>query len=277
MKTFTALFFLFCSGSAMAQQYCMLPGRTSYSVQQPGIVHFKLNTIDRTSLQVEGPLSVPSVTITGDTTYLVRGQSYTVTIEHTKDPVFFPNARNNIRVWVDYNANFSFTDAGETVISKDFEPAGTFTGTFTVPMDAPIGLTRLRATAKMSSDAGHTAPTPCDEPKDPLDYHGEMEDYMVYIQAPAGVAPQSGRDIAAIYPNPVTKDFTVRLSGESKDVSIELFDMAGRKNAMLYQGSPAPSGTYHFDMDNYVSAPGIYYIKITAAGSSSFQKIIKSE
>jgi hypothetical protein len=280
MRTFTSfsLLLLLSGSAAFAQQYCMLPGRTSYSSQQPGITKFKLNTIDRLSLPVEGPLNVPSVNFTGDTTYLTRGQTYTVTIEHSKDPVNFPTTSNNIRVWIDYNMNFSFTDATETVISKDFEPSGTTTATFTVPVNAPLGITRLRATAKMSSDAGHTIPTPCDEPKDPLDYHGEMEDYIVVIKAPTGIEQVNNYNLqASIYPNPVNNDFTVTLDSKAQGIAIDLYDVTGKKTATLYAGNGSHDNTYHFNINNYTSFPGVYFVKITAGEYSTFEKIIKAK
>ena len=279
MKTFTSLFLLLLLSFAATAQYCMLQGRTSYSTEQPGITKFKLNSIERVSLPVEGPLSVPSLSITGDTAYLKRGQTYTVTIEHTKDPVNFPTTRNNIRVWLDYNKNSSFTDANETVVSKDFEPAGTFTATFTVPANATLGMTRLRATAKMSSDAGHTPPTPCDEPKDPLDYHGEMEDYIIIIQDPTGVDEAASNKLqTGIYPNPVTNDFTVTLENKGRqDIQIELYDATGKKTASLYSGKPSADNTYHFNLNNYTTVSGIYFIKAVSDKYSSFEKIIKAD
>src|SRR5688500_12644975 len=77
MKHFTKL--LLCVTvllpSAAGAQYCMLPGRTIYSSDQPGITNFKLNTIDRTSGHVEKPLNMPSLVVTTDSTTLTRGQT----------------------------------------------------------------------------------------------------------------------------------------------------------------------------------------------------------
>jgi len=116
-------------------------------------------------------------------------KQYTISITHTRDAVIFPDARNNIRVWIDYNNNGTLDDAGETVVSFDQQTFGTTTGSFTVPTTATLGNTRMRVTIKMSDDAGHTLPTPCDNPPDPLGYHGEFEDYTVnIIDSTAGVA-----------------------------------------------------------------------------------------
>jgi hypothetical protein len=190
-KTFTFLLigFLFVTGPLFSQ-YCMLPGQTPYAPQQPGITNFKLNTINRTSSNTENMSSV--VVTTGQTTTLTAGQTYTISITHSEDSQNFPGARNNLRVWIDYNSNFSYTDAGETVLLKDLEnPNTTYTATFTVPASTPSGTISLRATAKMSADAGHTLPTPCNNPNDPLGYHGEMEDYQLIISGNPGQAPTS--------------------------------------------------------------------------------------
>lgn len=188
MKKILTFLTLLVSGAAQAQ-YCMLNDQTPYSPLQPGITNFQLNTINRTSGNSESSSAV--LVVTGLSTTLLPGQTYTVSISHSEDNQFFQGARNNIRVWIDYNGNFSFNDPGETVISADYEPPGTtFTGSFTVPSSAMPGTLTLRATAKMSSDAGHSLPTSCNVPADPLGYHGEMEDYLVIIGGGSqGVAP----------------------------------------------------------------------------------------
>lgn len=191
-KKLTFTFFSMLISTALSfSQYCMLPGQTPYSPQQPGITNFKLNTINRTSGNSESPSSV--LVTTGLATTLTAGQTYTLSISHSEDAAIFPGARNNLRVWIDYNSNFSYLDANETVLTGNLQaPATTYTATFTVPTSILSGTYNLRATAKMSVDAGHSLPTPCDVPADPIGYHGEMEDYTVVIQnANPGQSPLS--------------------------------------------------------------------------------------
>src|SRR4051812_11166125 len=114
MKKITFLFASFFFIQNASAQYCLLPGRAPYDTDEPGITNFKLGTINRSSVNVESMSTV--VVVTKDTTTLIAGHTYTVTMTHTRDSVSFPTVRNNIRVWVDYNSNFSFDDAGETVI-----------------------------------------------------------------------------------------------------------------------------------------------------------------
>ncbi|MCD6011399.1 MAG: metallo-peptidase family Reprolysin-like protein [Flavipsychrobacter sp.] len=277
MKTFTKilLFSLFIASTAQAQ-YCTLPGRTPYAAEQPGIQIFKLGTINRTSSNVEDMSKV--LVVTTDSTNLFRGHTYTVTIKHNRDSIFFPTARNNIRVWIDYNNNYNFDDAGETVITADFQAPGYYTGNFTVPVTAPVGTVRLRATAKMSSDAGHITPSSCDSPTiDPIGYHGEMEDYKVKIMPTTGVDEVVGitNDIV-VYPCPTPGRITVSFAAiKSEPVSIDLLDVAGKLVGSLLQQTQSLS-SYDFDLNDYVSAPGIYMIKVTTADNVSYQKVVKT-
>jgi hypothetical protein len=180
MKKIMAISLVFLFSGTLLSQYCMLPGKTPYSPNQPGITNFQLNTINRTSGNSESTASV--VVVTGMSTTLTAGQAYTISITHSEDAQFFPGARNNLRVWVDFNNNFSWTDPGETILSSNLQaPGTTFTMSYLVPATTPTGTYVLRATAKMSADAGHTLPTPCDSPADPLGYHGEMEDYSITV------------------------------------------------------------------------------------------------
>ncbi len=277
MKKILTLFVIAISVSGTTHaQYCMLPGRTSYSTLQPGILNFKLNTIDRTSLSVENPLSSPPVVVTTDSTKLERGKTYTVTIKHSRDSAFFPTSRNNIRVWIDYNNNKDFTDAGETVISSDLQTYGVFTGTFTVPATAPLGTTRLRATAKMSADAGHSVPTACDMPADPLSYHGEMEDYTVTIVPPTGISEtETNNPTVIIYPNPSNGSIHISLSNNNPgELTIELLDMTGKLIATPINKGNAHLSEYSINLKSYNIDEGIYLVRVIDNNGASCHRIL---
>lgn len=281
MRTFTLLLIsaiALCATSAKAQ-YCMLPGRTSYSANQPGISNFKLKNINRTSSNVENPLSQPSIVVTTDSAVLERGKTYVVTITHTRDSVIptFANARNNIRVWLDYNSDKDFEDAGETVITKDLIMYGTYTDSFTVPATAKLGVTRLRATAKMSSDAGHSVPTPCDMPADPIDYHGEMEDYTITIVAPSNIGAISDNNSnVSVYPNPTSGKVTLSFNNISaNEISAGLYDMTGKHVAELLAPAQQNSTEYSFDLNQYNISQGIYIMQVNNGSAVSYQRIAK--
>lgn len=279
-KTFTQLLLLaaLLYVPATYGQYCMLPGRTSYSVNQPGIANFKLRKINRSSSNVEKPLSEPSIVVTTDSTVLERGKTYVITMKHTRDSVIptFATARNNIRIWLDYNNDKDFEDAGETIITKDFIMAGVYTDSFTVPLTAALGVTRLRATAKMSSDAGHSIPTPCDNPKDPIDYHGEMEDYTITIVAEGtSVEDITNNANVSLYPNPTDGNLTIAFAQKTDaPILTELFDMTGKQTAVLTNETQQQSAIYNYNMRALGITTGIYFIKITSGNYHSYQKVV---
>lgn len=83
------------------------------------------------------------------------------------------------KIWIDYNHNNDFTDAGEEVVSLYSDFSGFIAFNFTIPSAAPLGPTRMRVI--MSHD---NAPTPCG-----VYARGETEDYTVLINDNSIVPP----------------------------------------------------------------------------------------
>jgi PKD repeat protein len=78
----------------------------------------------------------------------------------------------HIWVFIDWNQNCSFLDAGESTDLGQITGTGALTGNITAPISAVSGSTRLRAMLKYAGD-----PTPCE-----LNYSfGETEDYCITI------------------------------------------------------------------------------------------------
>jgi hypothetical protein len=81
------------------------------------------------------------------------------------------------KVWVDFNRNGDFSDAGEEVYASALSASGTNTvaGSFQIPLNAPAGDTRMRIRCKYNDTA-----------IDPCDFHftgGETEDYKFTVVA----------------------------------------------------------------------------------------------
>jgi PKD repeat protein len=97
---------------------------------------------------------------------LTRGASTSLTLT----PGFSGKSRVEYwKIWIDYNKNGSFDDAGENVYSGSGKTAKN--GSFTVPTSAVTGTTRMRVSMS------RTAPASCGT----LAY-GEVEDYTANIQ-----------------------------------------------------------------------------------------------
>ena len=240
-----------------AQTYCNISTALAYTMDMPGITNFSLNTINRTSLAIEcGSVNCNSYVNTGESTNLVAGGLYTVSITHTRDAAIFPDATNNLRVWIDYNNNGTLDDAGETVFSVDKKIFGTSTTSFMVPSTATLGNTRMRVTIKMSDDAGHTDPTPCDNPPDPLDYHGEFEDYTVNITSATGIDEKSTIGVVRVFPNPGSGVF--KIQSESEISTIDISNVLGAK---VYSSEPNEDD---LTIDLTDQPKGIYFYTLTS-------------
>ena len=177
------------SRTASGQGWCEVLTARPYSRNMPGITSLAIASVKRASAPIEN-YPQNSYALASDTVTLVAGETYTFTIAHSRDSVAFPRAGNNIRAWIDYDKNGSFDPAKELAITGDALVPGVSHFTFTVPRNlTPVAGTRMRVTAKMSLQTGHSLPTPCDEPRDPIGYHGEIEDYPINIIKPPEGAP----------------------------------------------------------------------------------------
>ncbi|MDH5366882.1 MAG: GEVED domain-containing protein [Cyclobacteriaceae bacterium] len=101
-------------------------------------------------------------------TDLALSSSNTITITPTWTGTIFDEGYS---VWIDYNKNGLFTDAGEQVWSAAPSKTTPVGGSFVVPSSANIGSTRMRVSLKYNG-----TPTSCESFS-----YGEVEDYTVNI------------------------------------------------------------------------------------------------
>lgn len=259
-----------------SQTYCV-PAIIPYAPSMPGITHFVLNTINRTSAPLETPGS--GFVTTGLSTTLQIGQLYSISITHTVDASICPDM--NLRVWVDYNHDGQLDDVGETVLSTDHHlPGSAYTASFTIPASAITGNTRMRVTAKMSNLGGHTLPTPCNSPPDPLGYHGEMEDYTVNIVSTTGII-ESHQLVSSfeVIGNPVNQNSFLRYSlSKPSDICIDAFNCLGMKVLSLFSGNVKPSLSYEVGLNSLASlGRGIYFIKLISGEEEHVQIVYVHE
>ena len=143
-----------------ANCYCDAEGDdTSFEI----IDNVKFGTIDNASSSLAGYENF--LTISTD---VVKGQTLPITIESLDSYDF-----DQVLVWIDFNKNGSFSDAGELVYSSPVV-TGPYTGNITIPAGATTGSTRMRIRLH-DSFFGPNA-TPCGN----SDY-GQVEDYTVNI------------------------------------------------------------------------------------------------
>ncbi|MDB9721388.1 GEVED domain-containing protein, partial [Winogradskyella sp.] len=144
----------------------------STNVNDEYISRVQLNTIDNSS----GPQFYSD--FTGISTVLTKDTQYTIEVTPTWTGTVYSEA---YAVWIDYNRDGDFNDAGEQVFSQAPTQATSVSGSFTVPTGAIENSTRMRVSMKYNA-----LPIACESFQ-----FGEVEDYTIIIEGngPDTVAP----------------------------------------------------------------------------------------
>ncbi|SES81106.1 GEVED domain-containing protein [Hymenobacter actinosclerus] len=230
--------------------YCTSKGS---NVSYEWIDLVKLGSINRTSGKDGGYYDGTALSTT-----LAAGSSQTINISTG----FASSAYSeNWRVYIDYNQDGDFTDAGETVVSGSSSSAGTLSATFTVPSSAKTGKTRLRVT--MSDNA---ATTSCGNYS-----YGETEDYSVVISGGSSARQMATVEQAGyrLYPNPATDVLNIEIPAtiDARAVTVSVYDLRGAEmKTARFEGSMLHVGNL---------ASGIYLLRISDGQQVSHQRFVK--
>ena len=101
-------------------------------------------------------------------------------VHFSLDQVSFVGATQHINMYVDYNNDLDFGDAGEQVVTDAVNVYGTpANGSFIVPANQPVGLYRMRIVTELD---GNPLPSACHT------ISGEVEDYTLEV-VPAYCTP----------------------------------------------------------------------------------------
>ncbi|MEO8515399.1 MAG: GEVED domain-containing protein [Flavobacterium sp.] len=146
--------------------YCASQGTT---VTDELIGRVQIGTINNASTGGTGYTDFTAIS-----TNLTKGASATITVTPTWTGSTYPEG---YAVFIDYNQDGDFTDAGELVWSKAASTITPATGTFTVSASATTGPTRMRVSMKYNG-----IPTACE-----VFSYGQVEDYTVNLQGGGGV------------------------------------------------------------------------------------------
>ena len=195
-------------GNTGGGTYCTSQGT---NVNDEFIGRVQLGTIDNTSGSGNGYTDHTAIA-----TDLVKGDAATITITPTWTGTVYAEG---YAVWIDYNQNQSFDDAGELVYSRAASTTTPVSGTFTVPTGATDGETRMRV-SMMYNDI----PTSCE-----TFTYGEVEDYTVNIGGSTAdtQAPSVPANLSASNTTETTTDLS--WSASSDNVGVTGYD--------VYQGT----------------------------------------
>lgn len=162
----------FGTGIATPLSYCTA---TANSCASEWIAQVALNTMLHNS---QGSSGYQDNTCTN--TALTIGSAYALLLT----PGFSGSSFNEYwRVWIDYNQDGDFTDAGELAFDPGILSAGTVNGSLTIPATALAGTTRMRVAMKWLGNNDVALPLPCTNFQ-----YGEVEDYTIQINPMAATA-----------------------------------------------------------------------------------------
>ncbi|MES2812883.1 MAG: GEVED domain-containing protein [Bacteroidota bacterium] len=227
--------------------YC---ASTSSNTNDERIGRVAVGTINNASTGTAGYENFTAIS-----TNAARGASQTITITPTWTSTVYSEG---YAVFIDYNQNGVFTDAGETVFTKATSTATTATGSFTVPATATLGATRMRVSMKYNG-----VPTSCET----LSY-GQVEDYTVNITSAAKEDETSVAERVEIrlYPNPTSSILNV--TSVSENASFKVYNVMGQ----TILADKITNGT--IDVSRLTN--GNYIMEISDNGTSTTKRFIKN-
>ena len=215
--------------------YCASQGNSTAD-EKIGRVQF--GTINNPSTGTAGYENFTAIS-----TNVVRGTANTITITPSWTSTVF---NEGYAVFIDYNQDGDFADAGETVWTKTRSKTTPVTGSITIPASATLGATRMRVSMKYNA-----VPTACE-----VFSYGQVEDYTVNITSAARAEDASNGLISFnLYPNPVKGD-QLNISNLEIDSTYRIFNVMGQElgkgtieNQTIYVGS-LTAGTYLIEVSN---------------------------
>jgi hypothetical protein len=220
----------------------------------------QLNTINNTSACSVGGYG----NYLSTSTNLIKGNQYSITVTPdilSQTGSAFTN--DEIAVWIDYNNDSDFLDAGEQVGYVLVGTGWSNVFTFTVPTSAVSSAVRMRVRISYSTDG---AIVPCGQST-----YGEVEDYTVNITTSSASLLENDLSAITIYPNPSSDILNIDLSSANEEVqSIFLVDITGKLMQIIDVNENA---LLKLNLSSFAS--GLYYIKIRSASNTVVRQVVK--
>ncbi|MFC6875655.1 reprolysin-like metallopeptidase [Flavobacterium myungsuense] len=232
--------------AVVVTSYCASQGNSTAD-ERIGRVVF--GTINNTSTGTNGYENFTSLS-----TNAVRGTAYTITITPSWTSTVFSEGYG---VWIDFNGDGDFADAGETVLSRARTITTPISGAITIPATAKLGITRMRVSMKYNA-----TPTSCE-----IFSFGQVEDYSINIVASvakdASITPKALT--FKVYPNPVRSNI-LNISG-IENGTYRIINVVGQEVSKgKIEGESIPV---------HMIKSGAYLLEVTSNGEIALKRFIK--
>jgi len=190
----------------------------------------------------------------------ILGSSNTITITPRWTGTIY---NEGYAVFIDWNRDGDFTDAGERVFSRAATTVASISGSFSIPSNASVGDTRMRVAMKYNA-----IPTACESFQ-----YGEVEDYEVTIPASRTSLSSPTRSLQGEIENESELDVTI----VSK--SGQLTFVAANTNAVQYTvyaitGQQMTTGAFKEKTQLQPLATGVYISKFTQNGTTLTKRFV---
>ena len=210
---------------------------------------------------------------TGSTVALAAGSSVSISLEPGfSSGLFGTNSYPEYwKVWIDYNKDGDFNDAGELAFDAGSTSSSTVNGTINVPSSA-AGSTRMRVSMKYNA-----AQSSCEN----FGY-GEVEDYTVSFGSAITTSINTNEIVSfesLLAPNPSNGNTSVRLTGlaQNKELVVRVLDLEGRQmvETVKVYGNGNTSQSIKLDLREY--SAGIYLVEISSEGEAKqIHRLVKN-
>ena len=222
------------------------------------INNVQLNTINNTSTCATGGyLDYANIS-----TSLAKNTAYSATITPAvpTGPGAYPD--DEVAIWIDYNNDQDFTDAGEQVGYVLVATGWSNVFNFTVPSTATVGTTRMRVRISYYPDG---AITPCGNAS-----YGETEDYRINITATSGLDALMELQVP-MYPNPTANEVLIDLKNiHDVTTRVSVKDLFGK---VLYENLQ-PESLLNIPMVSH--AKGLYHVVIETTQGRIVKNLIRN-
>jgi Zinc carboxypeptidase/GEVED domain/Secretion system C-terminal sorting domain/Fibronectin type III domain len=197
-------------------------------------------------------------------TNALKGSSQTITFSSGFSSTTY---RQYWSVWIDYNKNGVFTDAGEQVVNTNITGGGNGSANFVIPSTALTGLTRMRVASKNGS-----APTSCQAFS-----YGEVEDYTLNITSSAArenietiLAENIDKNSINIFPNPASDMLSINLGKNATQIINMKINSI---NGINFYNQTTNFNSEKIEINVKNLTPGIYFLNFEFKNSN--KKIFK--
>lgn len=215
--------------------------------------------------------AVPHETFLDKVATVEQGGTYPITLQGNTAG----NYTNRFIVFVDWNQDGDFLDAGETyfgttaltIMGSTGVDGKTAVGNIVVPEGAMLGNTRMRVKKNFGTAA---YPNPCASAgtlaAPALTGYGQAEDYMVTVKEPGLGVSNTTKGQMSVYPNPV-KDLLNIESAYRKVTEVAFYSMDGKLVKTVKENVSS--------INVSILPKGVYIVKVKTSDAEKSFKVIK--